>query len=84
MFNKKAAKQLFIKAIGNNGLPEKISIDKRGSNQAAIKEYNSEKNAEIKIQQIKYLNNLVEQDHRAIMRIVRPMLGFKKFHLLVA
>jgi putative transposase len=26
-----------------------------------------------------YLNNLVEQDHRAVKRIVHPMLGFKSF-----
>ena len=36
--------------------------------------------ATIKIRQNKYLNNLVEQDHRAVKRIVRPMLGFKFFH----
>ena len=32
------------------------------------------------MRQVKYLNNIVEQDHRAIKRIVRPMLGFKSFH----
>ncbi len=37
-------------------------------------------NTEIEIRQIKYFNNLVEQDHRSIKRIVRPMLGFKEFH----
>jgi transposase-like protein len=26
------------------------------------------------------LNNIVEQDHRSIKRIVRPMLGFQSFH----
>ena len=31
------------------------------------------------MRQIKYLNNVVEQDHRAIKRVVRPMLGFKTF-----
>ncbi|MBW8829973.1 MAG: DDE-type integrase/transposase/recombinase [Burkholderiales bacterium] len=31
----------------------------------------------IELRQSKYLNNLIEQDHRAIKRIVRPMLGFK-------
>jgi len=35
--------------------------------------------AAIELRQSKYLNNLVEQDHRAIKRIVRPMLGFKDF-----
>jgi putative transposase len=33
----------------------------------------------IELRQSKYLNNLIEQDHRAIKRIVRPMLGFKDF-----
>ena len=29
--------------------------------------------------QVKYLNNIVEQDHRAVKRITKPMLGFKSF-----
>jgi VCBS repeat-containing protein len=78
--DKKAAKRFFVKAIENNGVPAKITIDKSGANKAAIEAYNSENNTEIEIRQIKYLNNLVEQDHRSIKRIVRPMLGFKEFH----
>ena len=35
--------------------------------------------ADIKLRQSRYLNNIAEQDHRAIKRIVRPMLGFKSF-----
>ena len=35
------------------------------------------------IRQIKYLNNIVEQDHRSIKRIVRPMLGFQSFHTAI-
>jgi len=31
------------------------------------------------IRQIKYLNNIIEQDHRSIKRIVNPMLGFQSF-----
>ena len=31
------------------------------------------------IRQVKYLNNIVEQDHRTIKRITRPMLSFKSF-----
>lgn len=31
------------------------------------------------MRQNKYLNNIVEQDHRAIKRVTRPMLGFKSF-----
>ncbi|MFM9428976.1 putative transposase [Variovorax sp. GrIS 2.14] len=33
----------------------------------------------IEMRQSKYLNNLIEQDHRAVKRITRPMLGFKTF-----
>jgi transposase-like protein len=31
--------------------------------------------------QIKYLNNIIEQDHRAVKRMTRPMLNFKSFRL---
>lgn len=34
---------------------------------------------QIQIRQIKYLNNIVEQDHRSIKRIIKPMMGFKAF-----
>ena len=34
---------------------------------------------ENQIRQVKYLNNIVEQDHRAVKRLTRPMLGFKSF-----
>jgi len=75
-----SAKKFFIKAISNNGLPEKINIDKSGANLAAIKSYNTEHDTNIEIRQVKYLNNIVEQDHRAIKRITRGMLGFKSFN----
>jgi hypothetical protein len=29
---------------------------------------------------VKYLNNLIEQDHRFIKKITKPMMGFKAFH----
>ena len=32
------------------------------------------------VRQIKYLNNIVEQDHRFIKKITKPMKGFKAFH----
>ena len=76
----KAAKRFLIKAIGSNGLPEKITIDKSGANKAAIEEYNRENETSIEIRQIKYLNNIVEQDHRGIKRITKHMLGFKSFY----
>ena len=35
--------------------------------------------ADIELRQSKCLNNIVEQDHRAVKRIIRPMMGFKSF-----
>jgi putative transposase len=40
---------------------------------------NKEYGTSIAIRQVKYLNNIVEQDHRGVKRITRPMLGFKSF-----
>jgi transposase-like protein len=51
-----------------------------GTNKAAIDALNTGKDVPIVVQKIKYLNNIVEQDHRAIKRITTPMLNFKAFH----
>ena len=40
---------------------------------------NEEHGTAIVIRKTKYLNNIVEQDHRAVKRVTRPMLGFKSF-----
>ena len=67
------------KAIRRNGVPETITIDGSDAKEAAIKSYNQAHGTAIAIRQVKYLNNIVEQDHRAVKRITRPMLGFKAF-----
>ena len=69
----------FERAIDAHGVPETITIDKGGANTAAIEGLRADSGADIKLLQSKYLNNIVEQDHRAIKCIVRPMLGFKSF-----
>ena len=74
-----AARCFFERAINLHGVPEKITIDKSGANTAAIESIRADSGADIEMRQSKYLNNLIEQDHRAIKRIVRPMLGFKNF-----
>jgi transposase-like protein len=74
-----AALRFLKKAIRRNGLPETITIDGSDANEAAIKRYNEEHGTHIAIRQVKYLNNIVEQDHRGVKRITRPMLGFKSF-----
>ena len=55
------------------------TYDPGGANTAAIESYNAAHDTEIEIRRVKYLNNVVEQDHRAIKRQVRPMMGFKSF-----
>ena len=60
-------------------MPEKITIDGSAANETALTSYNEEHGTAIEIRQIKYLNNMVEQDHRGVKRITRPMLGFKSF-----
>ena len=77
--DRKAALRFLRQTIGQNGVPEKITIDKSGANTAAIESYNTDHEAGIEIRQVKYLNNIVEQDHRAVKRLARPMLGFKSF-----
>lgn len=77
--DKKAARRFLNKAIGSSGKPSLINIDKSGANTAAIKQYNKDENRRVVIRQCKYLNNIVEQDHRFIKRRTRPMLGFKSF-----
>lgn len=61
--DKLAAKRFLFKAIDNNGVPENITIDGSAANKFALEEYNNENNTSIEIQQVKYLNNIVEQDH---------------------
>jgi transposase-like protein len=74
-----AARRYLERAINLHGLPDKITIDKSGANTAAIRSVNDDACVDIELRQSKYLNNLVEQDHRAVKRITSPMLGFKSF-----
>ncbi len=76
-----AAKSFFCKAFRNNGYPDKVAIDKSGSNISALNSENQNLpiDQHIIIRQSKYLNNIVEQDHRFIKKRTKPMLGFKSF-----
>jgi len=77
--DEQAAKRFLIKAIRRHGVLEKITIDGSAANKAAITSYNEEHGTAIEIRQMKSLNNIVEQDHRGVKRVTRPMLGFKAF-----
>ena len=78
--DKKAAMRFFEKAMQANGIPEKVTMDKSGANKSAIDQIIEDKDIAIDVRQNKYLNNIVEQDHRAVNRKTRPMLGFKSFN----
>jgi putative transposase len=69
----------FKRVVDRHAGPEKITIDKSGSNTVAITSLQTDNGLPIEMRQSKYLNNIVEQDHRAIKRITWLMLGFKSF-----
>ena len=76
----KAALRFLCQAIRNNGTPVKINRDRSGANTAVIAPYNKELGVTIEIRQCKYLNNIVEQDHRRVKEKTRTALGFKAFY----
>ena len=75
--NKRAAHLFLLKAINNNGKPDIINIDNNGANKAAIKTYNKRTCSKIKIRQCKYLNTMIEGDHRFVKWRIQNMLHFK-------
>ena len=77
--DKKAALRFFKKAIDQNGIPRVINIDKSGANKAGLEATNRYYGLDIEVRQFKYLNNIVEQSHRLIRRMTRPMKGFQSF-----
>ena len=79
--DKAAALRFFDKAMKTSGVPEKVTMDKSGANRAAMDEINSTGAAPIIVRQVKYLNNIVEQNHRAVKRVTKPMLNFKSSRL---
>ncbi|MDP5211257.1 IS6 family transposase [Microbulbifer sp. 2205BS26-8] len=88
--NEAAATHFFEKSIGSNGVPEKVVIDKSGANLAGLTNINIYLFlmkfwlSFIDTLQVKYLNNIVEQNYRFIKRITKPMMGFKAFHSAAA
>jgi transposase-like protein len=77
-----AAKAFFRKAIKQHGKPVKVNVDKSGANKCALDNINDNypEGEKIEIRQNKYLNNMIEQDHRFIKRRTKPALGFKSFN----
>jgi hypothetical protein len=71
----------FRNAIKNNGTPRVVTLDAYAASHRAIAELKSvgTQPRRVRIRSCKYLNNVVEQDHRRINQRIRPMLGFKRF-----
>ncbi|GFO76478.1 transposase, IS6 family [Bathymodiolus platifrons methanotrophic gill symbiont] len=83
--DEEAAAAFFKQTISNNGFPDKVVMDKSGANYAGLANINlllilAGFATMIDILQVKYLNNIIEQDHRFIKKITKPMMGFKAFH----
>ena len=74
-----AARRFWERAINLHDLPQKITIDKSGGITAAIESVKKGACVEIAMRQSKFLNSIVEQDHRAIKRTTRPMRGWGLF-----
>nr|WP_309101828.1 IS6 family transposase [Fredinandcohnia onubensis] len=79
----KSAKRFFKKALASSHVshPRVITVDKNSAYPVAIQTLKEEKRMPegIQLRQRKYLNNIVEQDHRFIRKRVRSMLGLKSF-----
>ena len=76
--NAEAAKRFFTKALDANGYPSVVTVDKNPAYPVAIEELQTEKKlpGDVRLRQVKYLNNIVEQDHRRIKRKSRHAMGY--------
>ena len=76
-----ADKRFFIKAIRNNEAPEKITLDGYEASHTAVAELKADGilPESVEVRTSRYLNNLIEQDHRRVKQRYSPMLGFKSF-----
>jgi transposase-like protein len=76
-----AAVRFLKKAIGNHDVPEKITLDGSQASLQAVAELKAEGvlPAQTLVLTSKYLNNMIEQDHRTVKLRCYPMLGFKTF-----
>jgi transposase, IS6 family len=80
----KAAARFFRKVLAakHTQTPRVVTVDKNAAYPVAIDELKQEQtlNAQTELRQSKYLNNIIEQDHRHVKRIVKPMMGFQSFN----
>jgi putative transposase len=82
--DKRSANKFFIKSIKSNEKPLKVNMDKSSANKAGLDAINTILAERIEIRQVKYLNNIIEQDHRFIKKVTNSMKGFKSFKSSIA
>jgi transposase-like protein len=79
-----AAKRFFRKTLNaaHTQTPRVINVDKNPSYPSAFKDLQKDKTLPkcTKLRQVKYLNNIIEQDHRFIKRLSRPGMGYQSFN----
>lgn len=80
----KAAVRFFRKVLKSQHTqaPRVINVDKNAAYPVAMETLKNDETlaTQTELRQVKYLNNMVEQDHRNIKRITRPMMGFMSFN----
>ncbi len=76
-----AAKRFLQRAIEKRGIPQKITLDGYAASHVAVGELQKEGilPSTLLVRTNRYLNNIIEQDHRRVKQRVKPMLGFKRF-----
>jgi transposase-like protein len=79
--NMDAAKRFFSRATRQHGAPRVITLDGYAASHRAVARLKATGTLprRVRVRSCKYLNNVIEQDHRRIKQRVRPMLGFKRF-----
>lgn len=81
--NAQAAKQFLLKTLtaSHTNSPRVINVDKNAAYPKAFAELKTEGHisAHCELRQVKYLNNLIEQDHRFVKRLTKPGMGFFSF-----
>ena len=78
-----AAKEFLLKTLtaSHTGTPRVINVDKNAAYPKAFNELKAEGRVSegCELRQVKYLNNLIEQDHRFIKHLTKPGMGFFSF-----
>jgi len=78
--DERAASRFLTQDMRRHGVPdEMITFDGSEANAAAIRRDNTARSTTIVTRRVKHLNNILEQDQRALKRVTRPMPGFKSF-----